>query len=155
MNQYLTGDYSKSNYKFRTEFEGETWTISSHRVFSPEKVDSATTKIMCHKEEKEGQKFRLIEKFAGLYILEYVEREYYMRNWTFAIKNNSFPCFSQNNKNLLKFYRVNGNSYLIQEATTNKYFQMDTNNKRDDFSYYLNFVDNKEQATIFKMEEKK
>lgn len=156
MNQYLTGDQGDSLFKFRTTHNGNTWTLSAHRVFSPEKVNYHTTKIMCHKEEKEGQKFKLIEKYTGLYEFEYAEREYNMRGWNFAFydKNNPYPVFSSEETNLLKFFKVKEDTYYIQEAVSNKYLKMDTTNERDEYSYYVGLTDNKEEATEFKMEKK-
>ncbi|MCQ2817921.1 MAG: hypothetical protein MJ252_11710 [archaeon] len=159
MNKYCSDDFSKFTLKFKCDMNGDTYTISCHRVFRPEKINESITKVMAHKERKEGQKYSAKLAYNGLYELKYVENEYNMRDWVLGSyksgDNPEIPVFTKYNpKNLtlVKFIEVSENTFIIGIAGVEKYLMIDTDNSRDDYSYYLNYTTDKEKASKFKME---
>lgn len=159
MKQYLTEDLVKNIVKFKATLNNRTYTLSSHRVFSPEKIDFSTTKIMVHNENKEGQVFKLNQEYTGLYSIIYSDYkdEYNMKGWKFALTSSNVPCFSSKFSNLvkLKYVQDKEDRFLIQEVKTSQFLMIDTESVRDEFSFYISLTPMEEKATQFLLEKKK
>ena len=55
MQNYFNEDSNLERYKFIIEDNSKKYRLSSHRFYSPEKINRDTTLIMAHEENKEGQ----------------------------------------------------------------------------------------------------
>ena len=141
---------SQGPYKITTK----QYSISCHRIFEREKIDSKTTKLMAHREEKEGQQFIFKEEYKGLYKIVFNTDDYGQKDWAISIGlNNEKPdlVLSKNDCCLWKLIKTQDDGFLIKSATNGYFFRLlcNSDERRDSFSYYVILTKNKKEATKF------
>ena len=140
--------------------DDKTYFLGAHRVFSKDKVNSNNTRIMAHNEKKEGQIFRAKLIYKGIYDLHYDDHQYSMFEWslgTISVDNKVTPVFSSSSnkpKILVKFQKAEKENelYYMIDVSSDNYFFIDKDCSRDEYSYFINFTQDKEKASKFKIQ---
>ena len=140
--------------KMASEHEGYTYTLSCHRNFEEDSIDENTTKLMAHKENKEGQLYLFNEIFWGLYQIVFNTTAYNMKEWKVnvtEIEGKERLELSKTKSTLWKLLIVDqkAKTYKIQNAFTNHFIYINYGNERDYYSYYLEMTPDSDKATNF------
>ena len=89
MEKYLIKKFNPS-IRLAVKYNSRNYHLSCHKVFNIEMIDSDNTKVMFHKELKEGQKWNIVQEYHGLYSITYGTNDYLMEGWHlyYDLKNN-------------------------------------------------------------------
>ena len=133
--------YIQNNFEFplriTTKINGKKYYLSCHRFYQVEKMYSTKTIIMFHNQLLEGQKWKLIQKYKGLYYISYDLNDYSMKNWNLYFDIESRNIYlSKNLKTLWKLEKIEKDTFYIKDALYNYYLNLSIDDKRDINSYY-------------------
>ena len=136
MDNYI---HKKSEIALRIgiKINNKKYYLSSHRFYSIEKIDASKTRIMFHCQLIEGQKWKFIPKYKGLYYISYDLRDYGMKDWNLHFDIESRNVYlSKNLKTLWKLEKIDRDNFYIKDALYGYYLNVSTNNERDYNSFY-------------------
>ena len=138
MKNYFTKNFNPS-IRLAVKYNSRNYHLSCHKVFNIEMIDSDNTKVMFHKELKEGQKWNIVQEYHGLYSITYGTNDYLMEGWHlyYDLKNN--VILSKNKKSLWKFEMIDKNNnkkFYIRDALYGFYLCLSNNESRDFYSFF-------------------
>lgn len=150
--KYLKG--YKYQCKMQSHAEDSIYTFSCHRNFERDSFDQNTSKLMAHRENKEGQLYLFNEVFRGLYQIIFNTTAYNMKEWKVNVTENDGEErleLSKDKSSLWKFLVVDQkhNTYKIQNAFNNHFIFINYDRERDYYSYYLDMTSDPKEATKF------
>ncbi len=134
-------NYYQSNstlaIRLGTIINNKKYYLSCHRFYQVEKHYPTKTIIMFHNQFLEGQKWKLIQKYKGLYYISYDLLDYGMKDWNLHFDIESRNVYlSKNLKTLWKLEKIDRDNFYIKDALYGYYLNVSTNNERDYNSFY-------------------
>ena len=134
-------NYIKTNfdlpYRIGVKLNDNNYFLSSHRFYEFENAFPNKTIIMFHNKLLEGQKWKIIQKYNGLYYISYQDNYDNMKNWNLYFDIDSDKIYlSQNKKSLFKFEKIDKNRFYIKDALYGYYLNLCMDDKRDINSFY-------------------
>ena len=134
-------NYYQSNstlaIRLGTIINNKKYYLSCHRFYQVEKHYPTKIIIMFHNQLLEGQKWKLIQKYKGLYYISYDLNDYAMKDWKLYFDIESRNIYlSKNLKSLWKLEKIDQNKFYIKDALYGYSINLSIDNKRDINSYY-------------------
>ena len=134
-------NYYQSNstlaIRLGTIINNKKYYLSCHRFYQVEKHYPTKTIIMFHNQFLEGQKWKLIQKYKGLYYISYDLNDYAMKDWKLYFDIESRNIYlSKNLKSLWKLEKIDQDKFYIKNALYGYFINLSIDNKRDINSYY-------------------
>ena len=127
--------------------------LSSHKFYKNDEINENSTVICVINREFEGQEWKFITNYDGIYEIKYNLDDYNMKNWNISITDDENIVLSNdddiNKKSAFVLIEKddddnNNNNFYIQDALTGKFLGIDKEKKRDKISYFLNLTKEKE-----------
>ena len=153
--EYNTDISFDTVYSITTEFNGKKYKLGSHRFLEKEKLPNNESKIMCHCQNHYGQEWVFVEKFKGLYEIRFNNDETFLNRvgYYLNVKNDNELILSNKSKSLWKLEIIGeseDNKYYIKNVKNNYYLYLNSHDKRDINSFYMDI-----KNTIDKNDNKK
>ena len=152
MKNYLTKTFNPA-IRLAVKYNSRNYHLSCHRVFNTEMLDQNNTKIMFHKELKEGQKWNIVQEYNGLYSITYETNDYLMEGWHLYYDLKYNIILSRNKKSLWKFEIIDNKKFYIKDALYGFYLCLSNSDQRDYYSFYgtgkKEIVENNKNLFIF------
>ena len=125
--------------------------LSSHKFYKNDEIDENSTVICAINKELEGQQWKFITNYEGIYEIKFNLDDYKMKNWNVSITDDENIILSNDDTYkktafilIEKEDENNSNNFYIQDALTGKFLGIDREKKRDKISYFLNLTKEKE-----------
>ena len=120
--------------------------LSSHKFYKNDEINENSTLMCAINKELEGQQWKFISNYEGIYEIKYNLDDYKMKNWNIFITNDENIILSNDEnskKSAFVLIEKDNDNFYIQDALSGKYLGIDINKKRDKMSYFLNLTDEK------------
>ena len=120
--------------------------LSSHKFYKDDEINENSTLMCAINKELEGQQWKFISNYEGIYEIKYNLDDYKMKNWNIFITIDEIIILSNNEnseKSALVLIEKDNNNFYIQDVLSSKYLGIDTKQKRNKIVFFFKSTNGK------------